>query len=183
MPALRRWFAFALLCSLTLKVAAAPQTLTPVPDRPAAPDFALPDLNGKLQRLSSYRGQIVLVNFWATWCPPCRREMPSLERAWQQLQHDGVVILAVDVGEDADTVFTFTADYRVTFPLLLDKDSAVAQRWPMRGLPTTYVIDPQGRIAYRAIGGRDWDDPALLRRILSLRQSRPAGQQLTLASD
>jgi peroxiredoxin len=133
-----------------------------VPERPAAPDFALPDIDGVIHRLSDHRGQVVIVNFWATWCPPCREEMPSMQRAWQRLKEEGIPILAIDVGEDEDTIFTFTADYPVDFPLLMDRDSSVTQQWPVRGLPTTFVIDPQGRIAYRAIGSRDWEDPALL---------------------
>ena len=137
-------------------------TLHPLADRPMAPDFALPDIDAAIHRLSDYRGQVVIVNFWATWCPPCREEMPSMQRAWEQIQDENIVILAIDIGEDEDTIFTFTGDYPVEFPLLLDLDSSVIQDWPVRGLPTTFVIDPQGRIAYRAIGTRDWEDPALL---------------------
>jgi peroxiredoxin len=160
-----------LLFSLTLMILTisqatasgdSPSTLHPVADRPMAPEFALADMDGVLHRLSDYRGQVVIVNFWATWCPPCREEMPSMQRAWEQIQDEDIVILAIDVGEDEDTIFTFTADYPVEFPLLLDLDSRVIQEWPVRGLPTTFIIDPQGRIAYRAIGTRDWEEPALL---------------------
>ena len=139
-----------------------PSTLHAVADRPMAPDFALADIDGAIHRLSDYRGQVVIVNFWATWCPPCREEMPSMQRAWEEIQDEGIVILAIDVGEDEDTIFTFTADYPVEFPLLLDLDSRVIQEWPVRGLPTTFIVDPQGRIAYRAIGTRDWEDSTLL---------------------
>jgi peroxiredoxin len=139
-----------------------PSTLHAVADRPMAPEFTLADMDGVMHRLSDYRGQVVIVNFWATWCPPCREEMPSMQRAWEQIKDEDMVILAIDVGEDEDTIFTFTADYPVEFPLLLDLDSGVIQEWPVRGLPTTFIVDPQGRIAYRAIGTRDWEDPALL---------------------
>ena len=139
-----------------------PSTLHAVADRPVAPEFALADIDGAMHRLSDYRGQVVIVNFWATWCPPCREEMPSMQRAWEQIQDEDMVILAIDVGEDEDTIFTFTADYPVEFPLLLDLDSRVIQEWPVRGLPTTFIVDPQGRIAYRANGTRDWADPAWL---------------------
>jgi len=111
----------------------------------------------------------VIVNFWATWCPPCREEMPSMQRAWEQLQAEGVMMLAVNVGESADTVFQFTANYPVDFPLLLDLDSSVLGQWPVQGLPATFVVDSEGRIAYRAIGGREWDDPQLLAPVLKLR--------------
>jgi peroxiredoxin len=145
-----------------------PSTLHPVTDRPMAPDFALADIDGKIHRLSDYRGQVVIVNFWATWCPPCREEMPSMQRAWEQIKDHNIVILAIDIGEDEDTIFAFSADYPVEFPLLLDLDSRVIQDWPVRGLPTTFVIDPQGRIAYRAIGSRDWEHPAVLGTLTNL---------------
>ena len=142
--------------------------LTPLPDRPLAPDFTLTDLDGNRHRLADYRGRVLIVNFWATWCPPCRAEMPSMQRAWEQLEGEGIVILGIDVGEDEDTVFQFTADYPVEFPLLLDRDSAVIDRWPVRGLPTTFVVDGAGRIVYQAIGGREWDDPRLLAPVRAL---------------
>ena len=168
---------FGILLSLALFAIAAGarqagQGLTAIPDRPPAPDFRLPDLDGGLHRLSDYRGRVVIVNFWATWCPPCRAEMPSMQRAWEKLEKEGIVMLGIDVGEDEDRVFQFTADYPVEFPLLLDRDSAVIGRWPVRGLPTTFVVDPRGRLAYRAIGGREWDDPALLDLVRGLQ--RPA---------
>ena len=101
------------------------QPLYPVSNRPAAADFTLKDSDGNVHQLAQYRGSVVIVNFWTTWCPPCRFELPSMERAYEQLKKEGIEILAINVGEDADTIFTFTADYPVTFPLLLDLDSAV----------------------------------------------------------
>ena len=147
-----------------------PPTLKAVEPRVEAPDFALPDMDGKVHRLSDYRGQVVIVNFWATWCPPCRREMPSMQRAWLKIRDQGIMMLAVNVGETEDTVFEFSGEYPMDFPVLFDRDSAVSDAWPMRALPTTFVIDPQGRIAYRAVGGREWDDERLLRPIRALRR-------------
>lgn len=92
-----------------------------------------------------------------------------MQRAWEQVKDQGIVLLAVDVGEDEDTIFTFTAEYPVEFPLLMDLDSSVIQSWPILGLPTTFVVDPKGRLAYRAVGGRAWDHPAILDRIRALR--------------
>jgi peroxiredoxin len=129
------------------------------------PDFALADIDGAVHQLSDYAGKVVIVNFWATWCPPCREEMPSMERAWQRLRDDGVVMLAINVGEDEETIFAFTANYPVAFPLLMDLDGGVTEQWPIRGLPTTFIVDPGGRLAYRAIGGRAWDDAGLLEQI------------------
>ena len=132
--------------------------------RPQAPDFTLPDLDGKLHKLSDYRGKVVLVNFWASWCPPCRHEMPSMEKLYLKLKGQPFQVLACDQQEDFDTVFAFTGqlDPAPTFPLLLDRKSAVAKDFGVPGLPTSFLIDKQGRIAYRAVGGRDFDHPEVI---------------------
>ena len=165
-----------LLCCLLLQVACgaaqAGQGLTPLPPAVIAPDFALPDTNGKVHRLSDYRGKTIIINFWATWCPPCREEIPSMNRAWQQLRQEDVVLLAVNMGEDEDTIFVFTADYPAQFPLLLDRDGAVTAQWPVKGLPTTFIVAPDGSIAYRAIGGRAWDDSDILETLRALQKQR-----------
>lgn len=93
-----------------------------------------------------------------------------MQRAWEQLQSEGITMLAINVGEDEDTIFQFTANYPVEFPLLMDLDSKVTGKWPLRGLPTTFVVDPQGRLVYRAVGGREWDDPELLEPVRALRE-------------
>jgi peroxiredoxin len=164
--------ALALLLSTTLAAATeAPQTLTPVPARPAAPDFTLTDLDGKAHRLRDARGKVVLVNFWATWCPPCRQELPSMQRAWQRLKGEGFAMYAVDIGEDEETIlpFVLSTGVELTFPILLDRDSAVLKAWPVIALPTTFVLDSEGHIVYRAVGGREWDDPGLLATMRALR--------------
>ena len=145
------------------------ETLTALPDKPPAPEFTLPDIDGRTHRLSDYRGKVVVVNFWATWCPPCREEMPAMQRAWEQVRNDDIVFLGINVGETEDELFAFTGDYRVDFPLLMDRDSAAIQDWPIRGLPTTYVVDSDGHLAYRAIGGRAWDRPEVLDQLRALR--------------
>ena len=160
----------ALVLLLICGAAAADQTLTPLPGGVMAPDFTLPDTHGKLHRLSDYRGHPVIVNFWATWCPPCREEIPSMNRAWRELREAGVAMLAINVGEDEDTVFVFTADYPADFPLLLDHTGEVIGQWPVKGLPTSYVIAPDGTLAYRAIGGRVWDDEEVLETIRRLQE-------------
>jgi peroxiredoxin len=144
------------------------QSMTAIPGKIAAPDFELIDTDGNTHRLSDYRGKTVIINFWATWCPPCREEIPSMNRAYEVLADENVEILAINMGEDEDTIFIFTADYPADFPLLLDQDGAVIAEWPVKGLPTTYVVAPDGSIAYRAIGGREWDDPVFLEQIRAL---------------
>ena len=160
----------AILFALTAGAAETKQGLTAVADKPAAREFALKDLDGKNWRLSELRGKVVLINFWATWCPPCRKELPSLERLWRLLGSKNFVVLAIDVGEDADTVFAFTGmlEPAPTFPILLDRDSAVLGNWPVKGLPTTFVVDKKGRIVNRAVGGREFDSPELVEQLRDL---------------
>ncbi|HEY5604568.1 MAG TPA: TlpA disulfide reductase family protein [Gammaproteobacteria bacterium] len=161
---------FITLMFATVVYAEKSQPLHPVTGTPMAPDFSLNDIDGKPHALQDYRGMVVIINFWATWCPPCRYELPSMERAYQRLKKQGIEMLAINVGEDADTIFTFTVDYPVTFPLLMDLDSKVIKDYPVVGLPTTYVVDSKGRLVYRAIGTREWDDAALMQKILDLKK-------------
>jgi thiol-disulfide isomerase/thioredoxin len=135
-----------------------------------APALQLKDLDGRQQDLAQRKGKVVLVNFWATWCPPCRREMPSMERLLQALKGEAFEVLAVDVGEDADTIDAFTSqfDARPTFPILLDTRSHTLQAWKVAGLPTTFLIDRQGRIVASAIGGREFDHPEIVQAIREL---------------
>lgn len=144
--------------------------LTPLAPRPPAPDFVLQDLDGRRQRLSDYRGRVVIVNFWATWCPPCRREMPSLERLHQRLSGQPFAILAIDQMEGVDHVFAFTGqlDPPPTFPILLDGEGRVGKAWKVKGLPMSFIVDKKGRIAYRAMGGRQFDHPEIERRLREL---------------
>lgn len=133
--------------------------LSPVAAKPPAPDFNLPNSEGQSVKLSDLRGKVVVLNFWATWCPPCREEMPSMQTLWESFKGDDFELLAVNVGEDEDMVFAFRHELSKTlkFPILLDEKSQVARTYPIRGLPTTYVLDKQGRIVYQALGGRDWN--------------------------
>lgn len=150
------------------------QTMFELTARPQAPDFFLEDLDGKKRRLSNLRGKVVLVNFWATWCPPCRREMPSIERLSHVIKRADFEILAVNVAENLDTVFSFTGTLEPipTFPIVFDTDSSVLKAWPVMGLPTTFILDKQGRIVYRMVGGREFDDPAILDQIRGLIDAR-----------
>jgi len=140
--------------------------MSPVVGVPPAPTLALPDMDGKIVDLARYRGKLVLVNFWATWCPPCRKEFPSLGRVRKLFKASEFEVLAVNVGEDTETVFSFAG--APDFPVLFDRDSAAMARWPVKGLPTTLVIDRQGRVALRAVGGREFDDPAIVAQIREL---------------
>jgi len=147
----------------------ASKLMTPLNDKKAAVNFKLQDMDGKTHQLSDYKGQPVIINFWATWCPPCREELPSMNRGWAKIKSEGIAMIAINVGEDEDTIFTFTGDYPIDFTVLLDQSGEVINQWPIKGLPTTFVIDPQGRIVYRAIGGRQWDADELLNLVRALK--------------
>lgn len=166
-PILMFWLLLTLAGS-----AAANRPLTLVEERPEAPAFTLPDMQGGTLSLADYRGKVLVVNFWATWCPPCRKEMPSLNRAAAWLKKYDVELIAINVGESADQVAKFLQQLTLDFPILLDQDTAVSTRWDATRLPITYVVDPQGRIAYRALGSREWDAPELLVPIRALGMSQ-----------
>jgi thiol-disulfide isomerase/thioredoxin len=144
--------------------------LTPIAEPKPAPALRLADLDGKSQDLAELKGKLVVVNFWATWCPPCRREMPALERLRARLEAQGLRVLAVDVGEDADTVFAFSGqlDPAPSFPIVLDRDAQAMQRWQVKGLPTTFIVDPAGQVVFRAVGGREFDHESVTRQLLPL---------------
>lgn len=146
--------------SLLEPLAAAPQPAAPTPtppplpptDTPPAPDFTLPVLSGGTVRLSDLRGRPVLLNFWATWCPACRTELPALQAAYERYG-DQVAFLAIDVKEPDDTVAKFITKFDLTFPVLLDRDGAVSdQLYRVRGIPTTLILAPDGSVSARHIG-------------------------------
>lgn len=144
------------------------QTL-PVINKPfKAADFILEGEDEKTYQLSRLRGKVVVLNFWATWCPPCRLEMPSMERAWKKLKGKGVIFLGINVGENRDTIFEFFSQYPVSFPLPMDLDGKVIKQYPVTGLPTTYIINPEGMVTHRAVGSREWDSPGMIRILLEM---------------
>jgi peroxiredoxin len=123
-----------------------------------APELALTDLAGNTHRLSTYRGKGVLLNFWATWCDPCRAEMPSMESAYHALGDMGLVVLAVSLDAGSrGPVDDFVKEFALTFPILLDSAGTSARSYRVFGLPTTFLIDRNGRLAGREVGARDWN--------------------------
>jgi peroxiredoxin len=121
------------------------------------PDFTLPTLEGGSITLSDLKGRVVLINFWATWCSPCREEMPSLERLYRHFKYEDFTLLAVDVMEHPETVKRFAKEYNLSFPILLDEKGDVAGKYAANAIPTTYIIDKGGKAVGKAIGPRKWD--------------------------
>ena len=122
----------------------------------AAPPLELHDLDGAAHRLADYRGKTVLVNFWATWCAPCREEMPSIERLRRSLEDKPFAVLAVNVGEGARVARPFVDAMPARFTWLLDRDTRTAKAWRARVLPASYLVGPDGAIRYSALGALDW---------------------------
>jgi peroxiredoxin len=145
----------ALLVLAALALPALAQPLKPWAGG-AAPALELADAEGKLHRLANYRGSVVLVNFWATWCAPCREEMPSMERLRAAMKGKRFAILAVNVGESARTARAFAEKMQLGFPLLLDHDTQVSRAWSARVLPASFVVGPDGALRYSYFGAMDW---------------------------
>jgi peroxiredoxin len=120
------------------------QLVTPAAGDIVAPDFDLKTVDGQTVKLSDYRGQVVLLNTWATWCPPCRAEMPQLEAYYREHQDQGFVVVAVNSEESSETVAAFLQSQDFTFPVVLDPEGTVMSRYEVRALPTSFFIDRKG---------------------------------------
>ncbi|MGH7231815.1 MAG: TlpA family protein disulfide reductase [Nitrospiraceae bacterium] len=150
----------------------------------AAPDFSLPDLNDKTVRLSDYRGKVVFLNFWATWCKPCREEMPSMEVLYKNFEARGFVVLAVSI----DRVTTkkdippFVNGMSLTFPVLVDSWGQTDKRYKLMGVPETYIIDQEGILRDKVIGPRDWTVLENLKNITALLKSGSKSAQTAPAT-
>jgi len=134
----------------------------------ATPALALRDAGGNSVSLADYRGKVLLVNFWATWCEPCRDEMPSLERLQAQLAGKPFAIVAVNIGESESKVADFLERVKVGLKVLFDKDTSAAKLWKVRMLPATFVVGPRGDIRYWQAGEAQWDSPAVVSAMLRL---------------
>ena len=117
-----------------------------------APDFQLQSLDGQTISLSDLRGKPVLINFWASWCPPCREEMPYLQEIYEEWTDKGLVVLAINIGESSYTAEEFIQSYNLSFTVLLDTEQDIAQRYNITGIPTTLFIDKDGIIQDKVIG-------------------------------
>lgn len=122
-------------------------------------DFELENLKGQMKKLSQYEGKVIFLNFWATWCGPCRKEMPSMQKLYDELKGDGFEIIAVNLQEEKKEVQKFMDSLKLNFPVLLDKTGQVGGIYGASSIPTTYIFDRKGFVVAGAIGTREWDTP------------------------
>jgi thiol-disulfide isomerase/thioredoxin len=162
-----------LVCILSLAAPLVAGELEEYPEVGPTPLLALKDLGGNPHRLDDYRGQVVLLNFWATWCPPCLIEMPSMQRLKQALAETPFSILAVNSKESKGKVWRFQRMLDVHFAVLLDTTGQAAEDWYVAVYPTSYLIDGTGRIRYMAYGALDWDSKEVIELIKELSNEPP----------
>src|SRR4029453_16205525 len=143
------------------------------------PEVSLPDLEGQKMSLRSLKGQVVLMNFWSTWCPPCLRGGAALEALHQRYKDQGLVVLGINMREAPDLVKTYVAKHHLTFPHLLDADAKVASMFAVPATPTTLLIDREGQVLAGGLGYRNWASPAAHRLVESLLKPPSRSRRLT----
>ena len=142
-----------------------------------APDFTFPGLDGNKVSLSDYRGKVVFINIWATWCPPCVEEMPSMQKLYQKLKGENFEILAVSIdSKGAKVVAPFMKKYQLTFPALLDSMGTIKRIYKTTGVPESYIIAKDGILAKKVLGPLDWSQPDVLRLFRDLIQKPQASK-------
>lgn len=139
-----------------------PKGILPVVDR-VAPPLVLADSDGKEFNLGNEKGHWVFVHFWASWCGPCRREIPAIQKLLETNKNKSLVFAIVNTAESEDTIFNFLGILAPDIESLMDRDGLVTEAWRLRGLPSTYLVDPNGLIRYQALGGRPWDGAEYMR--------------------
>ncbi|MEJ2179469.1 MAG: TlpA disulfide reductase family protein [Gammaproteobacteria bacterium] len=139
----------------------APDGIIKLDGRPA-PGLNLKDVDGNSYNIKQSRGKWVFVHFWAAWCGPCRREMPTVQRMTEKLKDTAIDIVLVNTAETDDEVFNFLGVVAPDMSTLMDRDGLVTERWQPRGLPASFFVSPEGTLEYIALGGREWDKPRFL---------------------
>jgi thiol-disulfide isomerase/thioredoxin len=128
-----------------------------VPNLKVPVEILLKDVNGNDVRLSDFRGKIVFLNFWTTWCPTCRIEMPSMEKLHQKFKDQDFAMITINLQESASQVIAFFKEYKLTFTALLDSTGEVGTRFRINAIPTTFILDKKGQIIAKVVGPREWD--------------------------
>jgi len=150
------------------------QKFEPVTANSEMIDFELPDLQGNMRKLSDFKGKVIFLNFWATWCKPCEEEMPSMQALYENLHDFPFEIVAVSVDKDApEKIAEFAKQYGITFTILHDKKGAIKETYKTTGVPETFIIDQNGVVALKVWGPRDWTGPSSIKEIMDLIQYGP----------
>ena len=185
-PAPGKYWKLAALVAIALLVVVGwtlRHRLQPVDIGSVAPAYSAKTLDGRDISLASLRGKVVILNAWATWCRPCVREMPALQRVYEQLRHEGLEVVAVSVdaapggrdaqGNEGGDIKAFAERLGLTFTILHDPGRRIEQTFLLYGLPTTVVLDRSGRIAHKVLGAAEWDDAAHMSNLRELLAKRP----------
>ena len=154
----RLFFPATLICLTFLLLACGPRKDVAEVGKPA-PQFTLVDTKGKTWDLTELKGKVVFLNFWATWCPPCRKEMPSMQRVHTFMPNDRFIMLAILNNDDPTLADAMAAKIGATFPILIDPEGKVAKTYGLTGVPETYIIDKQGILQEKFLGEVQWDSP------------------------
>jgi peroxiredoxin len=160
---MKKYFYVALLIMSLCTLSACSRKESPALEGKPAPDFTLKDMSGKQVRLSDLKGKVVMLNFWATWCPPCREEIPSMFKLNSLMAGKPFQMLAVSIDEGGEKVVSeFFKGAGATLPVLLDTDNAVSRRYGTTGVPETFIVDSKGVILKKVVGGMDWSSPEVV---------------------
>lgn len=147
---------------IAMNSASASGLMDPMGSKSKAANFNLENTHGGEVSLSDFKGKFVLLNFWATWCAPCRKEMPAMSNLHNDFKDAGLEVVGVHVGPSLAGIKKFLESVPVSFTILIDKDMSLAS-WGVQGLPTTFLINPDGKLIYKAIGEREWDSPEMIK--------------------
>lgn len=176
----RFYIVITILTGLLLSQLVFAGELVPFPQPPETPPLELLDLSGQQHNINDYEGKVILVNFWASWCQPCLREMPSMQRLHKEMQGRPLSILAVNVEESKSKVWRFKKLLDVSFTTLLDSKGEVARAWDIQIYPTSYLIDGEGQVRYGAQGALEWDSEKVKQLIETLMSKQEAPVQAAL---
>ena len=168
-----KWIVVGLAGVGVLWLALHPHSRRPVALGDRAPAFSLPRVPSGNLSLREFRGKVVVLNFWATWCPPCVAETPSLEAFASKMKGRGVVVLGVSVDQDPAALLQFVAQYHLTYPVARDPSRNVPSRYGTYKFPETYIIDRSGKVAEKIVNAYDWEDPRMLQFVKSLAPREP----------
>ena len=170
---------FFILLPLSVNAVTLSTELIELEHKPVAPRFKLPDMQDQPRELSDYLGKPIIISFWATWCPPCRKEIPVFNRAREKLKDEDIVMLFVNINEDKKTIEEYIKKVPINLTILRDETAGQLTNWNLTGLPVTFILDPEGRVVYQAMGERAWDSDEILDKVRKLKTSADNTHQLS----